>query len=112
MERQFRCGIIDDNYVENADETHVLVNVDNGRTLVFAGDAEIKYADVVSRGEAMTMVVRISGWRDALLEAPFMVFQNKSRSYPIRKVPVKIDGASCRSGPKGWMDRKVFADWW
>lgn len=45
--------------VENAEETHFAINVDNGRTLGFYGDNEMRWADVVSGGEIMTMVVRI-----------------------------------------------------
>ena len=47
--------------IGNADETHFKINYDNGRTLGFMGDEEVKYADVVSSGEWMTMVVRLSG---------------------------------------------------
>eukprot|EP00171_Calliarthron_tuberculosum_P003520 IDg3520t1 len=54
-------GQIDENDLGNADETHFLFNVDNGRTLGFAGQSEVKYADVVSGGEGMTMLVRLSG---------------------------------------------------
>ena len=47
--------------METLDETHFVVNLDNGMTLGFRGDTTIKYADVVSEGESMTLVVRISG---------------------------------------------------
>ena len=45
--------------MENIDETHFFINMDNGRTLGFRGDSNVKYADVVAEGEAMTMVVRL-----------------------------------------------------
>ena len=54
------------------------------------------------------MMVRISGGRDAIVEAPFMIFQNANRSYPIQRVPDNLPGVSYRSGPKGGMDRTVF----
>ena len=85
--------------------------MDNGRTLGFSGQEEVKYADAVSGGEGMTMVVRIIGGRDAKVEAPFMVFKNANRSYPIRGVPDGICGVSYRSGPKGWMDTKFMPEW-
>ena len=47
--------------MENIDETHFVINLDNGRTLGFRGDTTVKYAEVVSGGESMTMVIRISG---------------------------------------------------
>ena len=51
LARQFESGEIDENDVENADETHFVINYDNGRTLGFAGEEAVKYADVVSGGE-------------------------------------------------------------
>ena len=47
--------------MENVDETHFVINMDNGRSLGFRGDSTVKYADVVAGGESMTLVVRISG---------------------------------------------------
>ena len=47
--------------MENVDETHFVVNLDNGRILGFRGDTIVKYDEVVSGGESMTMVIRISG---------------------------------------------------
>lgn len=43
------------------DETHLVVNVENGLTLAFHGDENVKYADVVSGGQSMTMMVVITG---------------------------------------------------
>ena len=97
LARQFRSGELKGDDVENADETHFVIDMDNGRTLGFSGQEEVKYADAVSGGEEMTMVVRISSGRDAKIEA----FKNANRSYPIRGVPDDICGVSYRSGPKG-----------
>ena len=97
--------------MSNADETHFVINMDNHRTLGICGEAEVKYSDVVSGAEGMKMIVRISGRRDARIEAPMRVFQNKKRSYPIQRVPDDVTGVSYRSGPKGWMDREVMPQW-
>ena len=43
--------------MKNLDETHFMINLDNGQTLGFRGDTSVKYANVVAEGEAMTMVV-------------------------------------------------------
>lgn len=102
---------MDENDVENADETHFIINVDNGRTPGFSGDKEVKYADVVSGGEGFTMVVRLTGGRDARIAAPFMIFKNGDRNYPIRGVPDNVPGAAYRTGPKGWMDTTVMPQW-
>ena len=68
--------------MENVDETHFVVNLDNSRTLGFRGDTTVKYAEVVSGGESMTMVIRISGRRRSIIEAPMLTFTNSGSNYP------------------------------
>ena len=109
--RDFRAGRISENDIENADETHFVINYDNGRTLGFAGEDEVKYAGVVSGGERMAMVVRLSGGLNAKIENPFMVFMDANQSYPIRGVPDDVPGVSHRSGPKGWIDTQMMPKW-
>ena len=48
LEKQvaFHLGVLP----KNSYETHFVVDVDNGRTLGFSGDQEVKYADAVSGG--------------------------------------------------------------
>lgn len=111
MKRMLQSGEVDENDLENADETHFVVNMDNGRTLGFAGESDVKYADVVSAGEGMTMLVRVSGGRDGIIHPPFIVFTNKSRSYPIRGTPDDVPGVAYRTGPKGWIDTTVMPQW-
>ena len=69
--------------MENVDETHFVVNLDNGCTLGFRGDTTVKYAEVVSGGDLMTMVIRISGGRRSMIEAPMLIFTNSGSYYPI-----------------------------
>lgn len=109
--RILRNKVVDENDIENADETHFMIDMDNGTTLGFAGDVEVKYADVVSGGEGMTMLVRLSGGRDARIEPVFMIFKNKDRHYPIRGTPDDVLGISYRSGPKGWIDTTVLPEY-
>ena len=49
--------------MENVNETHFVINLDNGRILGFKGDTTVKYTEVVSKGDSMTMVKRILGGR-------------------------------------------------
>jgi hypothetical protein len=53
--------IFDDNLIKNIDETHFVISMDNDRTLGFRRDTTVKYADVVSGGDNMTMVIRFYG---------------------------------------------------
>lgn len=107
----FATNQIDENDVENADETSFAINFDNGKTLGFCGAAEVKYADVVSGGEGFTMLVRLSGGRDDKIEPSFVVFKNKDLKYPIRGVTDNVEGVEYRTGPKVWIDRAVMPQW-
>ena len=100
--RQFDSGDLDEDFVFNVDKTHFLVKMDNGKTLGLLGDKTVKYADVVSGGEGMTMVVKIAGGVNAQLELPMMIFQNAQDNYLIRGVPDDITGVCYLTGKKGW----------
>lgn len=111
LKRGFESGLLNENRIENADETHFVFNMDNGKTLGFKGDDHVKYADVVSGGDPITMMVRLTGGPDARIEAPMLIFKNENRSYPIRGVPDNIPGVCYRSQPKGWMDGELLLEW-
>ena len=57
LSRGFENGELNEDFIGNVDETHFIFNMDNGNTLEFRGDDTIKYADVVSGGVGITMVV-------------------------------------------------------
>lgn len=78
--------------VENANETHFQINKDIGATLRFTGNQAVKHADVLSGGQPITMMVRISGGANVMLHTPMLIFQNQNRSYPIRGVKDNIPG--------------------
>ena len=110
LQRGFRSGIFDENLMENVDKTHFVVNLDNGRTLGFRGNTTVKYAKVVYGGESMRMVIRISGGRRSMIEAPILIFTNLGSNYPIRGLEDIILVVCYRTGPKGWMDQALFAE--
>ncbi|OAE29561.1 hypothetical protein AXG93_702s1140 [Marchantia polymorpha subsp. ruderalis] len=43
--REFQCGSINEDMVVNWDETHFVINMDNGKMLGFRGDNDVKYAN-------------------------------------------------------------------
>ncbi len=92
VKRDFETGVLDEDLVENIDGTRFVINMDNGRTLCFAGDDNVKYADVVSGGEGIAMIVRLTGGQRAQIETPFLIFVNKSRNYPLRNLPDDVTG--------------------
>ena len=85
-------------------KTHFVINCDNGRTIDFRGDTEVKYADVVSGDIGMTIMVYITGVSRARIGAPIMIFPNPSQSYPINGLQDDVPGASYRSRLKCWND--------
>jgi hypothetical protein len=111
LQRGFQSGEFDENVMEKLDETHFVVNLDNGHTLGVRGDTSVTYAEVVSGGDSMTMVVRISGGRRSMIEAPMLIFTNAHRSCPIRGLEDTIPGVTYRTGPKGWMDQSFFPEY-
>ena len=102
--RGFESGDMNEDLLCNMDENHFVVNCDNGRTLGFRGDTEVKYADVVSGDIGMTIMVYITGVSRARIGAPIMIFPNPSQSYPINGVQDDVPGASYRSRLKCWND--------
>ena len=111
LHRGFASGEFDENLIENIDETHFSINMDNDKTLGFRSDTSIKYADVVAGGEAMTMVVRILGGHRAMIEAPMLIFTNPNGNYPLRGLEDNIPGVCYHTGPKGWMDQGIFVQY-
>jgi len=101
LQQEFNPGELDEDCVFNADETHFVIDQRNHKTLAMKGEASVKYADVVSGDEGMTMMVLISGGALSSIQVSFMIFQNQNSSYPIRGVPDDIPGVCYRSGPKG-----------
>lgn len=97
--------------MENADETHFIIDMDNDYTLGFTSDEKVNYADVVSGGEGMTMLVGLSGRRDSKIEPLFMVLKNKGRNYPIMGTADDVAGVVYRTEPKGWIDTTVLPHW-
>jgi len=71
-------------------------SVDNGRSMWFTGDRNVKYTDIVAGDEGITMMVHILGGRNARVECPFLIFQNE---------------VCYRSQTKGWMDGDTFVKW-
>lgn len=107
--RDFNSGRLDETCMENADETHFFVDLNEGSTLAMKGDTNVKFSYVVSRDVGLTMMVLLHGGTQAHLGVPFIIFQNDRSSYPIMGLQYNIPGVCYRSGPKGWMVGRAFA---
>ncbi|OWZ03588.1 hypothetical protein PHMEG_00024654 [Phytophthora megakarya] len=108
LQRGFEPGEYDEDTVENIEETHFVVDFNNNKTLGFKREENIKYADVVSGGEGMTMLVRISSGASGHIHPPMMILHNAGSNYPIKGVPYSTPGVSYRTGPKGWMSQRGY----
>nr|CCA17904.1 predicted protein putative [Albugo laibachii Nc14] len=111
LKRDFDSGALNEDIIENIDETHFVIDFYNGRTFGFVGEKQIKYADVVSGGEGIMMVVRLSSGPGARILPMMIIFTNQESSHPIRGVPDSTLGACYRSGPKGEMTNRTFHDY-
>ena len=81
--RGFLSGEFDENLTEYIDETHFLINCNNDKTLGFCGDDVVKYADGVSSGQSIALMVRISRGHPGTIEDPMWKFSKPRHSYPI-----------------------------
>ncbi len=61
LKRVFESSAYHEDYIENADETHFVFNIDNGRTSGFRAQDEVRYSDALSGNEGISMTVRSLG---------------------------------------------------
>lgn len=111
LRRAFRSGGLEEDNVENADETRCVISMENRTIFALCGKIEVNYADVFSGGEGMVMFIGISGGRDARVDPLFVVFRKKARSYPVRIVPDDIPGVAYITSPNDWMDKTAMPQW-
>ena len=69
--------------MKSLDETHFVINLDYGKIPGFCGNTTVKYANVVSGGESMILIVRTSGGCHFIKEALTIIFTNKNMTYHI-----------------------------
>ena len=97
LQRLFESNLLDENIVENLDETHFIFNMDNGKTLGYRGSIKVNYAGVVSDCDGFNMVLRLRGIVGAKLIEPFLIFKNRDRNYPMANLSENIEGISYRT---------------
>ena len=61
LTRRFFCGDLNEDLIKNVDETHFVINMDNGKILAYWGNNLMKYMDVVVGHLGMTMIVCVFG---------------------------------------------------
>lgn len=68
--------------------------MDNGKTLGFRGDMAVKYVDILSREEPITMMVRIKSGGGWMVQSAIVIFKNANFTYPICGVTDDVRGVS------------------
>ena len=80
LQQRFEANLLDDNMVDNMDETHFIFYMYNHKTLSFRGTNKVNYADMVGGCDGFIMVLRLSGSIEAKLMEPFLIFKNRDRN--------------------------------
>ena len=107
LHRGFKSGELREELICKMDETHFVINFENGRSLGLCGYENVKYADVVSGGEGMTIIVHLRVNASSRIGTPKLIFKNAKRSYPIQGLPDTMSGVAYQTGPKNWSDKTV-----
>lgn len=96
--------------MENADETHFALKMDNVRKMDLKGDAVIKYADFVFGSDLIIMMVRLTGGKHACVQPYTLIYMNQSRPYLVSGVPDDVPEVFLPFVSKGWMDEATWRE--
>ena len=102
----YRLGVLKQQFDEISWKRHIII-MDNGYTLGLKRGTKVNCTNVVSGGEKMTLVSRISGV-SAKMESVMIIFPNNCSSYPIKGVPDLYEKVFYRSYLSGWMSNQMF----
>ena len=79
--------------MSNADKTHFIIYMDNGKTLGLSGDEELKYAEVTSGGDGTYYACATSWWPTGMNRGSVSHFNNqKPKLRTFDGVPDNIPG--------------------
>lgn len=60
LNHTFQYGEINGDEFENADETQFVFSIDNNKNLGYINKNDVKYADIVSSDDPITVVMRLT----------------------------------------------------
>lgn len=78
------------------------------KLLAFALKAKSSTRTFLSGEKGKTMLVRLSGGRDEMIEPVILISNNDSPIYPIQGVPDNVPGVAYRTCSRDWVDTKLF----
>lgn len=97
--RDFASGLLDEDLVDNIDEVHFLNILEKGKAFKLCGALEEKFSDVTSVRKGMNLLVKLVGGRNAEVLPDFVIFQNASRRYPMRRLFDDVPSECYRTQP-------------
>lgn len=110
LKSRFAYGIYEQDLIFNLDETHFIIDFNNLKALGFSGECVVSYNELASVTEGFTLALLLRGGSEARIESGIAIFKNTNCSYPIRGVQDNVQNVCYRSGPKAWMDKRVFLE--
>lgn len=84
--------------------------MDKHKTMALNGEKNLRYSDVFSFEDCITMMMFNSEEPTACLETTIEFFKKAENNYPIRGLPEVIPSVKYRTRPDAWMDKRVFLD--
>ncbi|KAE9033223.1 hypothetical protein PR003_g8558 [Phytophthora rubi] len=111
LKRQFEDGTLIPDEQYNMDESHFVIDLDDGNTLDFVGAQSVKYWSIVSGREGITTCVLLKGGSDARILCPMLIFKNKASSYPMQNLPDKISGVCYRTSSSAFINGRLMCEW-
>lgn len=106
-----KSGLLKKEEIFNSDETSFILHLHNKQTLSKNGGTEMKYANLVSGDDSMTLMIALGGGCGCHIKVPMIIFENVFRSYPIRELCDDIPSVTYSSTSKRFMDYALFFDW-
>ncbi|OWZ03895.1 hypothetical protein PHMEG_00024295 [Phytophthora megakarya] len=106
----FDDGVLDPDQQYTMDESHFIIDLDDGKTLDFRDADKVKYRSIFSGREGITMCVLLRGGSDVKRLYSMLIFKNKGFNYPIQGLPDAVDGISDRSSPSAFINNNIMQE--
>ncbi|KAE8979212.1 hypothetical protein PR002_g24482 [Phytophthora rubi] len=111
FKRQFDDKTIDPDQIYSMDESHFVIDLDDGKTLDLQGSEEVKYRKIVPGREGVTMRVLLTRGTNAKLLCPMFIFKNANSGHPIQGLPDNVNGVCYRSTPSAFINNVMMMEW-
>ncbi|POM60020.1 hypothetical protein PHPALM_31168 [Phytophthora palmivora] len=113
LKRLFDDNLIDPSRLCNMEESHFVIDLDDGRTLDFRGVKHVKCCSIVSGTDVFNLpwgqeFTKNLGGANSRIICPMLIFRNKNSNYPIQGLPDNINGVAYRSSPTAFINNSIM----